>query len=397
VNEYEGLTDRDTVVVAMSGGVDSSVAALLLHQQGVPCIGVSMQVWDYRNSGGCSSRATCCAPDDFTDARKVAARVGIPYYVFDFERSFRREVIDNFVATYARGETPNPCVDCNNKVKFHELRERARQMNCRGIATGHYAKIASDPATNMVVLLRGDDREKDQSYFLYGTPSDQLAETFFPVGHLSKQEVRAIAAEFGLTTASKPESQDICFVSGSVQDFLVKIGMQSKKGLIRMKDGTIVGEHDGIQNYTVGQRRGLGLGGAAEPLYVIEIDPGSNTVFVGSRSELEKNNFLVVLENVLSSEFAEALASGTDCVVQVRHRHAGTAARVKRLDSHAPGQVLVELSEPLSIAPGQAAVMYCENNERVLGGGRITPRPVLAAEHAKASDHQRTELAGVQP
>ncbi|MCO6432611.1 MAG: tRNA 2-thiouridine(34) synthase MnmA [Deltaproteobacteria bacterium] len=360
------------IIVAMSGGVDSSVAALLLRQKGCECIGVSMQVWDYRSNGGCSSRATCCAPDDFTDARKVAARVGIPYYVFDFEDSFRDKVIAKFVRSYSSGITPNPCVDCNSKVKFLELRRRAAAMSGGEVATGHYARI--EKRGDELKLLRGRDRAKDQSYFLYGLKRNELAQTHFPVGHLTKSEVREIAKQHGLATAEKPESQDICFVTGTVGEFLSRAGEKSRPGEIVTISGGHVGYHDGIHNFTVGQRRGLNLGGNEEPLYVLELDASANQVIVGSKRELERPQFRVGELNWLSEEAEKEFASKRsgyqlECIVQVRSRHAGAPARITIGEN---GEAVVTfLSSPATVSPGQAAVFYDRDNEVVIGGGRI--------------------------
>lgn len=295
----------------MSGGVDSSVAALLLAREGRNAIGVSMQVWDYRNNGGCQSRATCCAPDDFTDARKVAAHIGIPYYVFDFEKKFRADVIDVFVESYFRGVTPNPCIDCNSKVKFQALRERGTSLGATSVATGHYARITED--ADGFHLLRSTDRAKDQSYFLYNLKYDELRSTLFPVGGMTKDEVRGIAREAGLSTAAKPESQDICFVSGTVQDFIGKIGKRSSAhGEIVTRDGTIVGSHTGIHNYTVGQRRGLAIGGTEQPLYVLEIDTHGNRIIVGQRHELERSEFRVGDVNIINRTLHETIRNSSE-------------------------------------------------------------------------------------
>lgn len=357
-----------TVVVAMSGGVDSSVAALLMHRGGHPAVGVSMQVWDYRNHGGASSRATCCAPDDFTDARKVAATIGIPYYVFDFEATFRREVIDRFVAAYERGETPNPCVDCNNKVKFRELRERARSFGAGAVATGHYARVCHDESGSH--LLRGVDGAKDQSYFLYGVRPEELRETFFPIGHLTKSEVREIAREAGLVTAEKSESQDICFVSGSAKDFVTTIGRGMRGGVIRSRRGEKLGEHDGIHGFTVGQRRGIGVGGTAEPLYVLAIDPETRDVIVGAKAELEVEEFLVASPNWISPTVL-GLAGPREfrALAQLRHRHPGVPVDVSLLpDGSARARFRGDWTP---VTPGQAAVFYDLSNTEVLGGGTI--------------------------
>jgi tRNA-specific 2-thiouridylase len=361
--KYAGI---DQAVVAMSGGVDSSVAALLLAEQGVPCVGISMQVWDYRNNGGSCTRATCCAPDDFTDARKVAAKVGIPYYVFDFEKTFRAEVIDTFVATYARGETPNPCIECNNKVKFRELRDRAKAFGCSHVATGHYARVKQ--SEHGWHLLRGLDREKDQSYFLYGSKQEELSETLFPVGELTKPEVRELARAAGLSTHSKPESQDICFVSGSVQDFLVKIGGKKPEGKIVTRGGEILATHDGIDHYTVGQRRGLRVGGQENPLYVLEIDPYNNLVIVGQKHELERSDFLIK-DLTWVAPYPRVAGQSFQALAQLRHRHKGVKVEVLPTGD---GTARVTFLEDWStVSPGQACVLYDLENEEVFGGGRI--------------------------
>jgi tRNA-specific 2-thiouridylase len=371
----------EKIVVAMSGGVDSSVAAHLLAEDKEAVVGVSMQVWDYRKNGGCDSKATCCSPDDFTDARRVAAKIGIPYFVFDFEKSFRTEVIDKFVRTYEKGETPNPCVDCNNKVKFAELRERAKTFGCKAVATGHFARTGIDGEGN-TTLLRGVDRDKDQSYFLYGIEASELERTIFPVGHLKKDEVRQIAREVGLVTAEKAESQDICFVSGDVKDFLVKIGIRAQSGNIVHRDGRIMGSHDGIHRFTVGQRKGLHIGGQETPLYVLEIDPKSKMVIVGEKRDLERESFTVNEVNWVSPRFRNKnvpIGTSFKAIAQLRHRHEGCAVEV-RVEKE--GELVVKFEkEWTTVSPGQAAVFYSLDNEELLGGGRI--RPFLFVEQGR--------------
>lgn len=361
-----------SVVVAMSGGVDSSVAAHLLAKQGYPLVGVSMQVWDYKKNSSENSRATCCSPADFCDARMVASKLEIPFYVVDFEKTFEREVINRFVDTYQRGLTPNPCIDCNSKVKFRELRDRAASFGCSFVATGHYARIKkSDQGYH---LLRGRDLAKDQSYFLYTCRQEELGSTLFPVGDYTKPEIREIAREAGLPTASKPESQDICFVSGSVQDFVTQIGGGKGKGKFVTQSGSVVGEHEGVHRYTVGQRRGLNLGGASEPLYVVGLNAATNEVVVGTKSDLKRDGFEVGEMHWVSPSLIAAVAKGEypfqyEAMVQVRSRHEGVRATVKVLSADS---ISVSWGDEWSaVSPGQAAVIYDLANEELLGGGRI--------------------------
>ncbi len=363
---------KPSVVVAMSGGVDSSVAAHLLAQQGYPLIGVSMQVWDYKKNSAENSRATCCSPADFCDARMVASRLDIPFYVVDFEKTFEREVIERFVQTYQSGLTPNPCIDCNSKVKFRELRERAVAFGCDIVATGHYARIRR--SERGYHLLRGKDREKDQSYFLYTCRQEELSKTLFPVGDYTKPEIREIARQAGLATADKAESQDICFVAGSVQDFVSRIGGSKGRGAFVTKDGETIGEHDGIHRFTVGQRRGLHLGGSPEPLYVIGIRPHENQVVIGSREDLKREGFMVGEMHWVSPDYIAALTSeqlplSREIVVQVRSRHEGVRAMLT-ITSPTTAKILW-IDEWAPVSPGQAAVIYDLQNEELLGGGRI--------------------------
>lgn len=354
------------VAVAMSGGVDSSVAALLLREQGFDLIGISMQVWDYRKNGGSASRATCCSPKDFGDARMVAGKIGIPYYVFDFEEVFATKVIDKFVSQYASGNTPNPCVECNNKVKFRALRDRTTQIGCGAVATGHYAQVALRDGKYR--LMRSIDRAKDQTYFLYGISQEELSSTHFPIGHLTKTEVREVAHQNGLVTAQKAESQDICFVSGQLSDFLVQLGVNRRKGWIVNSEGRRIGQHDGIQNFTVGQRRGLNLGGFEEPLYVIKLDVDRNEVIVGERWQLEQEGFSVqnlhwTVGNPMRGQ------KEFDCLVQVRHRQSAVPVRLVLTGDD---EIAVSFREGGNFAvPGQAAVFYTLDDREVIGGGTI--------------------------
>jgi tRNA-specific 2-thiouridylase len=361
---------NERVVVAMSGGVDSCASALLLCDQGFSVIGVAMQVWDYRRHGGSSKRATCCAPSDFDDAREIADSKSFPFYVFDFEDSFYDSVIRPFVNSYLAGETPNPCLDCNRKVKFHELRNRAQAFGADKVATGHYAQIKKKP-DGSYGLFTSVDKTKDQSYFLYELNQEDLATTLFPVGAMTKPEVRAYLDERGFHLASKPESQDICFVSSKVSDFIEReSGVKPPRGAIVGPEGTVVGEHDGVHNYTVGQRKGLGIS-ERFPLYVVDIDHEQNSVRVGPKEDLKREEFFVTGVNWVSGVVPDGPVRSR---VKLRYRHAGVLCEVRALGG--TGVHVRFLEEWTAVSPGQAAVFYSETDEpdgavEVLGGGRI--------------------------
>ena len=364
-----------SVVVAMSGGVDSAAAAMMLAEQGVNVIGISMQVWDYREGGGSESRATCCAPADFDDAREVASKFDFPYYVFDFEDSFKKSVIEPFVDSYLAGETPNPCLECNRRVKFRELRKRAASLGASRVATGHYAQI-KELEDGTLGLFTGRDKNKDQSYFLYAMSQAELAKTLFPVGNLEKPAVREYLAEHGISLAEKAESQDICFVGGTVAEFIEKrSGQKQPKGKIVNTEGETIGEHDGIHNYTVGQRKGLGISNPS-PLYVLNIDSQSNAVRVGEKENLRKDDFFV--DNLSWIDDGKALSKGGGVIkvrAKLRYRHQGVLCEVKALDG---ARAHVKFLEDWStVSPGQAAVFYSlsadkDGDVQVLGGGTIS-------------------------
>lgn len=350
----------------MSGGVDSSVAAALLVEQGHRAIGVTMKTFCYSESPGASQ--TCCGLDGIMDARRVADRLGIPHYVFDVERDFTRDVIDDFVSEYAVGRTPNPCVRCNGNTKFRDLLRRGALLGCDAIATGHYARMGTDP-DGSPRLLRGRDRNKDQAYFLWGLPREMLPQLLFPLGELIKPEVRDRARTLGLSTADKPESQEICFVpTGNYVDVLEeRLGADHPSlspGALVTAGGEQIGEHDGFARYTVGQRRGLG-GGFGQRLYVLGTRPATREVVVGTEAELFRKEIRIGELNWL----AEAPREGAVIEVQVRHRTAAAAARVRTLDQD---RVVLEFEEAQrAISPGQSAVLF--RGDVVLGGGRIAP------------------------
>jgi len=350
------------IVVAMSGGVDSSVAAALLAQQGHEVIGLSMQLYDQRE--GKIRFGTCCTIDDLHDARRVAGRIGIPHYIVNFERQFSEQVISNFVREYAGGRTPIPCVHCNSDLKFATLAARAEALDADFVATGHYARVERDAATGAYRLLRGADAAKDQSYFLFSLTQAQLAHAMFPVGDLDKTAVREHARALGLSVAEKPDSHEICFVpDGDHAAFVERQGAVANRGEIRDVEGALVGEHDGVHRFTVGQRKGLGLATGVR-LYVVGIDAADRTVTVGPREALEKTMLLASGVNWISGRVP---AGGTRVTAQIRHRHREAAAT---LTPGADATVEVRFDQPqVAIAPGQAVVFY--DGENVVGGGWI--------------------------
>ncbi|MEX2466923.1 MAG: tRNA 2-thiouridine(34) synthase MnmA [Gemmatimonadota bacterium] len=357
------------VLVAMSGGVDSSVAAALLVEAGHDVVGVTMKTFCYSETP--DSGKTCCGLDGIVDARRVATALGIPHYVFDVEEDFTRDVIDDFVREYARGRTPNPCVRCNSNTKFRDLLVRGETLGCDRIASGHYVRI--EHGSGASALLRGLDAAKDQSYFLWGLPREMLPRLLFPLGDLTKQEVREKARELELATAEKPESQEICFVpTGDYRDLLSKRlpapHPALQPGAIVRTDGTVVGEHTGYAGFTVGQRRGLG-GGFDEPLFVLEVRPESKEVVVGQRDELHRDRVEIGELNWHTTR----PAPGERVNVQMRYRAPDVAATVASIED---GLVL-DLVDPYpAITPGQSAVVF--EGTRVLGGGRIVKAEVGA-------------------
>ncbi len=350
------------VLVAMSGGVDSSLAAALLVEQGHDVVGVTMKTFCYSATPGHGK--TCCGLDGIADARRVAVSLGIPHFVFDVEEDFERDVIEDFVAEYAVGRTPNPCVRCNGYTKFGGLLDRGRALGCDTIASGHYARALHEPDGS--VLLRAVDRDKDQSYFLWGLPPGLLPRLHFPLGALTKPEVRARARALRLATADKPESQEICFVpTGDYRDLLVKrLGPRHpalESGPLVDVNGDILGEHRGYAGFTVGQRKGLG-GGFVEPMFVLEIRPETREVVVGPRDALGRDRVTLSELNWLSAE----PKVGDRVGVQLRHR----APEVDGVVIEAGGSLTLELAHPVAaVTPGQSAVVF--DGERVLGGGRI--------------------------
>ena len=367
---------QDTrVVVAMSGGVDSSVVAALLHEQGYDVVGVTLQLYDAAQMPGQAVAAskTCCAGQDIYDARKVAEERGFPHYVLNYESKFKESVIDDFADSYMRGETPIPCVRCNQSVKFRDLLEVAHNLGADCMATGHYIQRAINADTNQAELRRGLDQSKDQSYFLFATTQEQLEFLRFPLGGWTKDKTREEATRLGLVTADKPDSQDICFVpDGDYAKVVQKIRPAAGVAgdIVHIDDGRVVGQHEGIIHYTIGQRRGLKIGGGVQadnaPLYVIRVDAALNQVVVGPKAALARNTIHIQQCNWLNDD----IRGDDDKAVLLKFRSVmkPIPARVKAC-VNGTAQITVETPQ-YGISAGQAAVLY--DGDRVLGGGWIT-------------------------
>jgi tRNA-specific 2-thiouridylase len=370
------MTEPTTIAVAMSGGVDSSTVAAMLTHSGDTVVGLTLQLWDQTRLAGrhgipdAPKAGRCCSLDDVYDARRVAEHLGIPYYVVNQQERFERDVVRPFVAEYMAGRTPIPCSLCNNHLKFDQLLQTARSIGAGRIATGHYAVNEFDPVRQRWILKRPADLAKDQTYFLFGLTQEQLARTLFPLGRLTKPEVREIARRHGLALAEKPDSQEICFIpGGDYKQFLTAyLEEQGEKlpetaGKLVASNGKVLGSHDGIFNFTVGQRKGLGVN-SPSPLYVLSIDPASNRVALGADEELTTHTLRARRLNWIS---IPELTGPMRVQIKIRHRHEPAWAT---LEPTRADQILATFDEPQrAVTPGQSAVFYDE--DEVVGGGWI--------------------------
>ena len=365
----------ETIAVAMSGGVDSSTVAAMLRAEGHNVIGLTMQLWNQRRLAGHegmpeSVQGRCCSLDDVYDARRVAETIGIPYYVVNHEERFEREVVRPFVEEYLSGRTPIPCSLCNNHLKFDQLLIVARQIGAEKVATGHYAQVAWSEQNSRWLLKRPADKAKDQTYFLFGLTQEQLSRTLFPLGGMTKPEVRELARKHGLVIAEKPDSQEICFVPGGdykafLDAYLSEQGsaLPDAAGEMVTSDGRVLGEHSGVHNFTVGQRKGLGVA-TGSPLYVIQIKNDTRQVVVGKDEQLYSRTLRARRVNLIS---VAKLPGPMRVAVKIRHKHQPAPAVI---ESEGPDQVLVTFDDPQrAISPGQAAVFY--DGDVVVGGGWI--------------------------
>ena len=359
------MSKKGRILVAMSGGVDSSVAAVMLHEQGYEVIGLTMKTWDYASAGGSSKETGCCSLDSINDARALAVGYGFPHYILDIRDEFGDFVIDNFVDEYLAGRTPNPCVLCNTHIKWEALLKRADKLDCEFIATGHYANIRLQD-NGRYVISKGKDENKDQSYVLWGVSQQNLARTHFPLGSFAKSEIRQMAKDMGqLELANKSESYEICFVPDNdyrsflrnkVEDLDERVG----PGNFMLSNGTIVGKHQGYPFYTIGQRKGLGVA-FGHPMFVTRILPESNTVMLGTIDELEKSSAIVRNINLVKYE---TIHEPLEAITKIRYKDAGAMSTIVQEGNN----MKIEFSHSVSgIAPGQSAVFY-EGND-LLGGG----------------------------
>jgi tRNA-uridine 2-sulfurtransferase len=362
------MSKHGRILVAMSGGIDSSVAAVMLHEQGYEVIGMTMKTWDYASAGGSKKETGCCSLDSINDARNVAVQLGFPHYILDIRNEFGDYVIDHFTNEYLNGRTPNPCVLCNTHIKWDALLRRADKLDCEFIATGHYANIRKE--NERFVISKGHDAWKDQSYVLWGVSQESLARTKLPLGHLNKTTIRAMATERGfMELVNKAESYEICFVPdndyrGFLRRRLPNLEEEVKGGNYLLQDGTVIGKHEGYPFYTIGQRKGLGIA-LGYPAFVTEIRKETNEVVLGRQEHLERNGMIV---SKLNLQKYDNIAQSLETITKVRYKDDGTAATIIQ---EADETMTVNFHEQVvGIAPGQAAVFY--EGDDVIGGGWIT-------------------------
>lgn len=361
------MSKHGRILVAMSGGVDSSVAAMMLHEEGYEVIGITMKTWDYASSGASKKETGCCSLDSINDARELAVRFGFPHYILDIRNEFGDYIIDNFVDEYMAGRTPNPCVLCNTHIKWEALLKRADKLDCEFIATGHYARVRNE--SQRYIISRGLDHNKDQSYVLWGLKQDSLARTRFPLGGFRKSEIRKMAAESGFVDlAGKSESYEICFVPDNDYRAFLKHRVDSLEeklsgGLFVNREGKVLGKHQGYPFYTVGQRKGLDIA-LGTPMYVLEIQPETNTVVLGEKDELVKRSMGVRGVNLV--KWPE-LTDDMQLLTKIRYKHEGSRSIISM---NPAGDIDVDFLEEVSgIAPGQSAVFY--DGDDLVGGGFI--------------------------